>query len=269
MTNLDFPEGNKWLQSIGEYAFAWAGPTELTIPKTLQKLSPHAFEYSGLRYVEFEEGNEHITAIPDSCFRGSTLMRVKFSPEMEVIGDYAFAECEALEPPVFPYGLIVIGNGAFMQHKYWSSLEILETIMDIGEHAFSSKSNPKDRNCPAVLRMDTLYVNKEMTPYCVSEKSLGDYQYSYKEKKFVRPITGTYLVVPQGCKEEYATTWPWDRFDTRYIMERDLSGIKSAKVKTSQPEGVFSLDGRRLAKTQKGLNIIRYKDGTAKKIVVK
>ena len=269
LTNLDFPEGNKWLQSIGEYAFAWAGPTELTIPKTLQKLSPHAFEYSGLRYVEFEEGNEHITAIPDSCFRGSTLMRVKFSPEMEVIGDYAFAECEALEPPVFPYGLIVIGNGAFKQHKYWSSLEILETIMDIGEHAFSSKSNPKDRNCPAVLRMDTLYVNKEMTPYCVSEKSLGDYQYSYKEKKFVRPITGTYLVVPQGCKEEYATTWPWDRFDTRYITERDLSGIKSAKVKTSQPEGVFSLDGRRLAKTQKGLNIIRYKDGTAKKIVVK
>ena len=269
ISSLEFPEGNKWLQSIGEYAFAWAGPTKLTIPKTLRTISPHAFEYSGLGYVEFEEGNEHLTAIPEYCFRGSSLVRVKFSPEMEVIGDYAFAECVDLEPPVFPYGLGVIGNGAFKQHKYWSSLEIPETIMDIGEHAFSSKSNPKDKDCPAVLHIDTLYVNKETTPYCVSEKSLGDYQYSYKEKKYVRPITGTYLVVPQGCVEEYATTYPWDRFETRYILARDLSGIKPAKVKTSQPEGVFSLDGRRLTKTQKGLNIIRYKDGTAKKIVVK
>ena len=269
ISSLEFPEGNKWLQSIGEYAFAWAGPTKLTIPKTLRTISPHAFEYSGLGYVEFEEGNEHLTEIPEYCFRGSSLLRVKFSPEMEVIGDYAFAECVDLEPPVFPYGLGVIGNGAFKQHKYWSSLEIPETIMDIGEHAFSSKSNPKDKDCPAVLHIDTLYVNKETTPYCVSEKSLGDYQYSYKEKKYVRPITGTYLVVPQGCVEEYATTYPWDRFETRYILARDLSGIKSAKVKTSQPEGVFSLDGRRLTKTQKGLNIIRYKDGTAKKIVVK
>ena len=269
ISSLEFPEGNKWLQSIGEYAFAWAGPTKLTIPKTLRTISPHAFEYSGLGYVEFEEGNEHLTAIPEYCFRGSSLVRVKFSPEMEVIGDYAFAECVDLEPPVFPYGLGVIGNGAFKQHKYWSSLEIPETIMDIGEHAFSSKSNPKDKDCPAVLHIDTLYVNKETTPYCVSEKSLGDYQYSYKERKHVRPITGTYLVVPQGCVEEYATTYPWDRFETRYILARDLSGIKPAKVKTSQPEGVFSLDGRRLTKTQKGLNIIRYKDGTAKKIVVK
>ena len=269
ISSLEFPEGNKWLQSIGEYAFAWAGPTKLTIPKTLRTISPHAFEYSGLGYVEFEEGNEHLTEIPEYCFRGSSLLRVKFSPEMEVIGDYAFAECVDLEPPVFPYGLIVIGNSAFMQHKYWSSLEIPETIMDIGEYAFSSKSNPKDLRSPAVLLIDTLYVNKETTPYCVSEKSLGDYQYSYKEKKYVRPITGTYLVVPQGCVEEYATTYPWDRFETRYILARDLSGIKPAKVKTSQPEGVFSLDGRRLTKTQKGLNIIRYKDGTAKKIVVK
>ena len=86
LTNLDFPEGNKWLQSIGEYAFAWAGPTELTIPKTLRTISPHAFEYSGLGYVEFEEGNEHLTEIPEYCFRGSSLIRVKFSPEIEVIG---------------------------------------------------------------------------------------------------------------------------------------------------------------------------------------
>ena len=119
------------------------------------------------------------------------------------------------------------------------------------------------------LDIKELYVNKETTPYCVSEKSLGDYQYDYTEKKYTRVITGTNLIVPLNCKEEYATTYPWDRFDTRYITERDLSGIKPATAKTSQPEDVFSLDGRRQAKTQQGLNIICYKDGTAKKVVAK
>ena len=263
ITHLDFPEGNEWLQSIGEYAFAWAGPPELTIPKTLQTLSPHAFDHSGLGYVEFEEGNEYITAIPEYCFRGSSLVRVKFSPEMEVIGDYAFAECADLESPEFPYGLGIIGKRAFWQHQYWQSFEIPETIMDIGEYAFCSNVNQTNNT----LKIKNLYVNKETTPYCISEKSLGDYLYDYKEKKFTRVITGTNLIVPLGCVEEYATTYPWDRFDRSCIMGRDLSGIKAAAIEKPQPEDVFSLDGRRLAKTQKGLNIIRYKDGTAKKVM--
>ena len=31
----------------------------------------------------------------------------------------------------------------------------------------------------------------------------------------------------------------------------------------------FSLDGRKLGKPQKGLNIIRYSDGTSKKVLIK
>ena len=49
-----------------------------------------------------------------------------------------------------------------------------------------------------------------------------------------------------GCVEEYATTYPWDRFSRKWICARDVSGVKTATVKESQPEGVFSLDGRRL-----------------------
>ena len=288
MSTLLFPDNNKWLHYIGEYAFAGSGLSEFTIPKTLVTLSPHAFDHSGLICVEFEEGNEHLTEIPDSCFYKSTLQEVKmcssitniatgafqgcqslssvhFSPYLETIGDYAFAECGNLKSPELPYGLGIIGNYAFWQHQAWLNLEIPETIMDIGEYALCNKI----KKSPARLSIQNLYVNKVTTPYCVSEKSLGDYQYDYTEKKYTRVITGTNLIVPLNCKEEYATTYPWDRFDTRYITERDLSGIKPATAKTSQPEDVFSLDGRRLAKTQKGLNIIRYKDGTAKKVVVK
>ena len=287
--NLEFPEGNEWLRYIGESAFAWAGPTRLTLPKTLETLSPKAFDHSNLSYIEFEEDNEYLTRIPEYCFYNSALQEVKmcssitdiavgafqgctsmhtvyFGSELNTIGEYAFENCRALDSPKLPYGLGIIGECAFRQHKYWHSLELPATIIDIGEYALCGLVK---KDLPNSLDIKELYVNKETTPYCVSEKSLGDYQYDYTEKKYTRVITGTNLIVPLNCKEEYATTYPWDRFDTRYITERDLSGIKPATAKTSQPEDVFSLDGRRLAKTQKGLNIIRYKDGTAKKVVAK
>ena len=267
---LDFPEGNEWLRHIGESAFAWAGPTRLTIPKTLETLSPHAFEYSGVTYLEFEKGNTSLTKIPDYCFRGTTVKEIKFSPEIKTIGKYAFAECTLLNSPKLPYGLEILEKCAFWRHSYWESFEIPATIVDIGEYAFCyvqlSDGMPKG---PARLSIKNLYVNKATTPYCISEKSLGDNEYDYNINNYTRLIKDTNLIVPLGCIDEYATTWPWDRFDRSCIMARDLSGIKPAKVKTSQPEGVFSLDGRRLAKPQKGLNIIRYKDGTAKKVLMK
>ena len=52
-----------------------------------------------------------------------------------------------------------------------------------------------------------------------------------------------------------------------FIAAYDPAGIEQVRISKLQPEGIFSLDGRRLAKTQKGLNIIRYKDGTVKKVL--
>ncbi len=43
-------------------------------------------------------------------------------------------------------------------------------------------------------------------------------------------------------------------------------GIKDATVRTTAPEGVFSVDGRRLKAPLRGLNIIRQTDGTVKKV---
>lgn len=52
------------------------------------------------------------------------------------------------------------------------------------------------------------------------------------------------------------------------IMEMPVpEGIRPILVRDSQKEEIFSIDGRRLAKPQKGLNIIRYQDGTTKKVL--
>ena len=46
-------------------------------------------------------------------------------------------------------------------------------------------------------------------------------------------------------------------------------GINDATVRTTAPEGVYSVDGRRLTAPARGLNIIRQADGTTRKVIVK
>lgn len=55
-------------------------------------------------------------------------------------------------------------------------------------------------------------------------------------------------------------------------ITEDPEGVFSTTTetkKTTNPIGIYDLNGRKLAEPQRGINVIRYKDGTAKKMVVK
>ena len=279
-----WPENNEWFYSIGECAFFMSALKSIKIPKTTEEIGPSAFDTCViLSQVEFEEGNEKLTYLPEKCFYRCPALKevrlcssiaeignrafmycrnlstVKFAEGLKTIGEYAFSQCIRLDAPRLPDGLQFLKTSAFGGHRTWQSLELPETIWDIGEYALSS-----DRG----LRIINLYVRKKTAPYCVSPYSLGTYLWDDKTRNYTDTrITETKLYVPIGCIDEYATTYPWNRFV--FIAAYDPAGIEQVRISKPQPEGVFSLDGRRLTKTQKGLNIIRYKDGTAKKIVVK
>ena len=62
--------------------------------------------------------------------------------------------------------------------------------------------------------------------------------------------------------------------DERYeeikeIVEIDPSGIDQIMSDGQNNATIFTLDGKRMNKPQKGMNIIRMKDGTTRKVVVK
>ena len=268
-----WPKNNEWFYSIGDYAFFRCGALgSFQIPKSTEEIGHMAFAYSGLLSLDFEKGNEFITVIPDSCFLHSGLYQIKIPPFIKEIGVSAFAECpiKSLE---LPYGLERIDDYAFFDMTFiMERIEIPATVKHLGEYVFCSRGQRK-----VMKHVRNLYVNASTPPYCISKKTFGDDYYDKEEKKYTNSIIDVTLTVPIDISKEYGissfeayrTTFPWNRFPENVIQARDLSGIKPATAKTSQPEDVFSLDGRRLAKTQKGLNIIRYKDGTAKKVVVK
>jgi len=78
------------------------------------------------------------------------------------------------------------------------------------------------------------------------------------------------LCVPYGCKEKYMNADVWKNFWNIYEMEYDASGISTITTAGfSQPETIYTIDGKKTNKPQKGVCIIKKSDGTSQKVIVK
>lgn len=76
------------------------------------------------------------------------------------------------------------------------------------------------------------------------------------------------LYVPKGTKNAYQNSEAW-RY-CKEIIEMETSGIDSVILNPDAKEvSRFSADGQRLVGPVKGLNIVKYSDGSARKVVVK
>lgn len=56
--------------------------------------------------------------------------------------------------------------------------------------------------------------------------------------------------------------------DTYYNKPEDVNSVNTIRI-DSYPTGIYTLDGRRLSAPQRGVNIIRYADGSTRKVVVR
>lgn len=82
-----------------------------------------------------------------------------------------------------------------------------------------------------------------------------------------RTYLHTTLYVPQGCLDVYSTTEPWSNFLS--IQEYDPTSLKSITAEKDVIDAVYLLNGRQVARLQKGINIIKLRDGRTRKINVK
>ena len=88
------------------------------------------------------------------------------------------------------------------------------------------------------------------------------------EDNFYRESREWTLYVPKGTKNAYQNSEAW-RY-CKEIIEMETSGIDSVILNPDAKEvSRYSADGQRLAVPVKGLNIVKYSDGSARKVVVK
>ncbi len=76
--------------------------------------------------------------------------------------------------------------------------------------------------------------------------------------------------MPNGCTTAYRSTTPWSLFSN--IEEYSFSGINPTTVAGDNAKtivGIYDMNGRAVNEPAQGINIIRYSDGTTRKVVMR
>ena len=163
----------------------------------------------------------------------------------DVIGRYAFSGCSGLTSLTLPAGITEIGDYAFCGCSGLTSLTLPAGITKIGEGTFCGCSG-----------LTSFYVYAEKVPKIYSDVFLG-----VDAKKCT-------LYVPMGTRDDYRFSGFGYYFEN--IVEFDATGIDKTTTSTDVEEVArYSVNGQRLSAPTKGLNIVKYSDGSVKKVAVR
>ena len=139
----------------------------------------------------------------------------------------------------------VIGSRAFLGCSVLTSLTLPAGITSIGDEAFQGCSG-----------LTSIYVYAEKVPKIDSNAFKG-----VDAKKCT-------LYVPMGTRYDYCASDFGDYFEN--IVEFEATGIDKTTTSTDVEEVVrYSVNGQRLSAPTKGLNIVKYSDGSVKKVAVR
>ena len=229
---------------IGEYAFAYcSGLTSLTLPAGITSIGEYAFYgCSGLTSLTLPAG---ITEIGESTFSNcSGLTSLTLPAGITSIGNNTFDGCSGLTSLNLPAGITEIGEGAFWCCSGLTSLTLPAGITKIGGAAFNGCSG-----------LTSIYVYAEKVP------KIGRFAFEEFDAKECT------LYVPMGTYSDYLLSGFGDYFEN--IVEFEATGIDKTTTSTEVEEVArYSVNGQRLSAPTKGLNIVKYSDGSVKKVAV-
>ena len=241
ITSIEIPSN---VTTLGDCVFqGCSGLTSLTLPAGITSIGSFAFQgCSGLTSLTLPAG---ITKIGENAFSGcSGLTSLTLPAGITRIGDSAFSGCSGLTSLTLPAGITSIDKYAFSGCSRLTSLTLPAGITSIGEFAFSYCSG-----------LTSIYVYAEKVP------RIGRYAF---EGCASRKCT---LYVPKGTYDNYRLS-EFGYFEN--IVEFDATGIDKTTTSTDVEEvGRYSVNGQRLSAPTKGLNIVKYSDGSVKKVAVR
>lgn len=287
LRDISIPSG---VTSIGKGAFKGCSLKEFTLPKQVTEITDEMFWNCSLQHIYLHDGlksignyafaNSALTeiTIPNSvmyigenCFSGSYCLEeaVISSDYIAEIPNEAFADCNALHTIKLPANLERIGERAFI--GTWrlgtkEGLTIPSKVREIGAEAFyKSLFDAVDIVLPASLT--NIYSAFEGSGarviHCYMPEPLPLNGFSFGGGG---SLSNCKLYVPKGCANKYRNAEVWRDFD---IEEMEVTGIGSVtNDSTVTEEARYDANGNLLAAPAKGLNIVRYSDGTVKKIMV-
>ncbi len=286
LRDISIPSG---VTSIGKGAFKGCGLKEFTLPKQVNEITDEMFFNCSLQHIYLHDGLKSIgnyafaisalkeitipnsvAYIGDNCFQGCGGLEkaVILSDQITEIPNEAFADCNSLNIIKLPANLERIGERAFI--GTWrlgtkEGLTIPSKVKEIGAEAFyKSLFDAVDIVLPASLT--DIYSAFEGSGvrviHCYMPEPLPLSSFSFGGGG---SLSNCKLYVPKGCANKYRNAEVWREFD---IEEMEVTGIDRTNDSTATEVARYDADGNLLVAPAKGLNIVRYSDGTVKKIMV-
>ena len=216
--------------------------TSLTIPSCVTEIGESAFEgCSGLTSLTIPSS---VTSIGWGAFSGcSGLTSLTIPSGVTSIGGYTFDGCSGLTSLTIPSGVTSIDRYTFAGCSGLTSLTIPSGVTSIGNYAFADCSG-----------LTSIYVYTKKLP------ELGSYVFGGCNAQ------NCTVYVPKGTIDDYKLS-KFGYFEK--IVEFDASGINKVTTSADAKEvSRYSVNGKRLSAPAKGLNIVKYSDGSVKKVVV-
>ena len=225
-----------------------------------------AGQYDWGRLATLDLSEAKIVEGGDSYYHGYAFGDFFCYTRDDVIGDYAFAGCRSLTSLTLPSSVTEIGHKAFWDCSGLTSLTLPSSVTEIGYYAFLGCSGLTSLSFPSGITsigynafsgcsgLTSIYVYAEKLPHME-----GDVFDGCDAKKCT-------VYVPKGTYDDY---WLSEFGYFENIVEFDPTGINNVITSNDAKElSRYSLNGQRLSAPTKGLNIVKYSDGSVKKVDV-
>lgn len=186
-------------------------------------------------------------AVGDYVFYAlESLKTIALYDDLKEFGSSAFACCKNLTSVSFPRLLTKIKDSAFVGCSSLTSVSFPKILTEIGGSAFTG--------CSSLISV----IADMKIPAKIEENTFD-----------TETVLDATLYVPQGCIEKYENADYWRYFQV--IKEIGTqTGIDSATTSDDVKEVArYGINGQLLNGPTNGVNIVKYSDGTTKRVMVK
>lgn len=248
-----------------DWNFATCRLTSVALPTGLTAIPNQAFaECNELESAPIPQG---VTSIGYDAFGNChKLASITLPAGLTSIQSGAFFGCASLTSIVIPSGVKVIEGKTFSYCTGLKSLTLQEGTTAIYDYAFTGCTLLTTITLPSTLEgiCDAAFYgcNSLKSIYALNPQGIG-----IKGKPFEEYTQSQCtLYVPEGSMYNYQCWEEWYAFN--HIVEFSPTGINGVHSAAERREVErYDTSGRRLTSPTKGLNIVRFNDGTTRKVM--